>query len=232
MPKVKWICLTGLLFVLLPIRAALADEGLEKDLKTGINSFFQLDTSRTEIEFRSLRLAAASGEYDRIELTRLTRSEPRGLLSLKVTLYKDGRSIKSGQISIRVLHYDNVLVSTDRINRHAPIEQGMYEIERREVTSLSNKPVTTPEQLSGCWAKRHISKGKILTMAMIEQIPMIITGQNIEIVYRSAGFDVSAQGLAMQSGYTGDRIKVKNLQSRKIITATIHDGKTVLVASR
>jgi flagella basal body P-ring formation protein FlgA len=67
---------------------------------------------------------------------------------------------------------------------------------------------------------------------MIEEIPTIISGQDVEIVYRAPGFEVSAQGLALQSGYRGEIIKIKNLQSKKIITATVQDDGTVLVASR
>jgi flagella basal body P-ring formation protein FlgA len=232
MNKTKWICMAGLLMLLPLMGTAWADEVYEELLKYNINSYFQLDTSLTDIEFRSLRFTAEPDEYDRFEIESMTRSEPRGLLTLKVSLFKDNQLVKDGQVSIRILHYKDVLVAADRIKRYQSFDEAVYIIERRDITSLSNMPATSPDELTGCRSKRNISKDQILTTAMIEKIPVIISGQDVEIVYRSAGFEVSARGLAIQSGYNGDKIKVKNLQSKKIITATIRDSETVLVASR
>ena len=232
MNKVKWICLAGLLILLPLIGTAQTDNAFEASLKQGINTYYHLDTANTDIEFRSLRLSAEPDDYDRLEIESMTRAEPRGLLTIRVSLFKDNQPIKDGQVSVRIIHYKDVIVAADRIKHNQSFDDALYIIERRDVTSLTNMPATSLDELIGCRAKRNVSIGQILTLTMIEKIPAIISGQGVEIVYRSAGFEVSARGLAIQSGYNGEKIKVKNLQSKKIIMATIQDSETVLVASR
>jgi flagella basal body P-ring formation protein FlgA len=98
-----------------------------------------------------------------------------------------------------------------------------------EITSLTDRPLTSEDELSGLWTKKDIRKNQILSSSSLEKIPTVFSGQGVSILYKKAGLEISANGKAMESGYTGDIIKIKNKQSKKIITGTILDEETVRV---
>ena len=100
-----------------------------------------------------------------------------------------------------------------------------------EITSLTENPVTSEDELSGKWAKRNVGKGQILTSRMFETIPAITSGQEVSILYKSTGLEISTRGTALQSGNIGDLIKIRNNQSKKIIACTVMDDETVQVIS-
>jgi flagella basal body P-ring formation protein FlgA len=219
------------LLVLLWYPAAISGDNLNAELKKSIVSTFGLDTTVTEVEIRRNRIEIAPDEYDSVAVMPLTDSEPRGLLSLRVEIYKGGAMVESGQIRVKINVYNNVLVTTDRIRRHDIITSDKCKIERMEITSLTEKPITSEEGLSDRWAKRSIGKGQILTSGMLERIPTITSGQEVSILYRNSLLEISARGVALEQGYTDDVIRVRNLQSREVITGAIRDNETIEVTT-
>ena len=59
--------------------------------------------------------------------------------------------------------------------------------------------------------------------------PRIVVKRNQGVVMRIAGptFVITGQGTAQQDGHTGDYIKVRNVDSRKIVTARVMFDGTV-----
>ncbi|UCD17753.1 MAG: flagellar basal body P-ring formation protein FlgA [Candidatus Zixiibacteriota bacterium] len=224
------ICSAALLMSLMLMGTAFSKETFEQELRRCIAAYYNLDQNRTEIEIRRNRLSVSPEEYDSLAVEALTKGEPRGLLALEVTLFKDGERVRSGQIRINIAHFEYVLVAADRIKRHDPLSSDKIIIVRKETTSLTDKALTDPAKLAGKWARRIIGKNRILTSSMVEQIPAVVSGEKVAIVYSSGGLDIATHGTALESGYIGDKIKVKNDQSRKIITATVTNAETVEVS--
>jgi len=207
----------------------MADDDLNRDMINGIISYYDLDPVRVEIEFRKNRIKAEPGDYDSLEINPMSNSEPRGLIPLKVTLYKNGDEVKSGQIRIRISWFENALVTTDKIRRHDIIMPNKYQLKRVETTYLTEKIVNSPAQLAECWAKKNIGKDQILTSGLIEVIPAVVSGKEVSIMYRTQAMEITARGTALEAGYIGESIRVRNSQSRKIIACTIIDRETVQV---
>jgi flagella basal body P-ring formation protein FlgA len=228
-----------ILYLLLPIFALAGSSiaGLNDDIKNELISYYKIDTNRCKIEIRKNRFKINPDEYDSLAIFPLTgptsvlQSVPRGLVSLRVELYKNNLLVKKGQIRVKIEHFDNVLVSLDRIGRHDIITSDKYIIKRTEITSLTDKPVTSEDALSGKWAKRNIGKGQILSSRMFEIIPTISFGQEVSILYKKSYLKISVRGTALQTGSEGDLIKVRNNQSKKIIACTVINDETVRVAS-
>ncbi len=210
---------------------------LNEILKKEIISLYEIDTTRCDIEIQKNHIRINPDEFDSLSIYPLAGSisdaqlVPRGSISLRVRFYKNYNEIKKGQIRVKVRHYENVLISIDRIKRFDILTSEKYIIKRMEITSLSENPVTSEDELSGKWAKRNVGKGQILTSRMFETIPAITSGQEVSILYKSSGLEITARGTALQFGCVGELIKIKNNQSRKIIACTVMDDKTVRVTS-
>jgi len=235
-PRTGIVAITYLVLIIFAL-AGSSVAGLNDDIKNELVSYYGIDTNKCEIEIRKNRLKINPEKYDSLAVFPLTgstselQSVPRGLVSLRIELYKDNLFIKKGQIRVKIAHYDNVLVSLDRIGRHDIITPEKFTIKRMEITSLTDKPVTSDDALSGKWTKRNIGKGQILSSRMFEVIPAIFSGQEVSILYKKSCLNISTRGTALQAGNEGDLIKVKNNQSKKIIACTVIDDETVQVAS-
>ncbi|MCX6827313.1 MAG: flagellar basal body P-ring formation chaperone FlgA [candidate division Zixibacteria bacterium] len=230
MTKDKWICLALIGFwLLLPCSTVRGDENFEYDLKSRIVSSYNLDAGKTEIEFRRNPLVLDRNQYDSLELVRLSEAPLRGILPLQILAYKGGQLVAKGQIRIKIARYEYVLVTAERIRRHDMITPDKYNIQRMEITSLTDKPLTNDSELVSKWTKISLNRGQILTSGLVEEVPLIKAGQGVAIRYKTSGFEIMARGIAMESGYRGNSIRVKNNQSGKIIKGIILDGEAVKI---
>jgi len=227
--KGKWICLVFLGLMLIG-GSLTAHEGLKGDIAARIMQMYDLGDRDIEIKFRKLRLKTGPGDYDSLTLKALTRSEPRGLMSFRAGLFKNGQVVESGQITIKIEHYQDVLVTVDRIRRNEIITPDKFTLKRMETTSLTARPITSERELSGMWSKRSIRTDQILTTGLLDMIPTVLSGQGVSILYKKPGLQISARGTALQNGLKGEVIRVKNAGSKKIVTGTVMDSETVLAS--
>jgi len=227
----KNVFIAVVLILVLCCSNIVAGPRLDKAIADGIISYFNLDSSKVEIEMRSNRVRPETDTFDSLELEPLTLSEPRGIMPFAVKIYEQDSIAGKGQVRVKIAWFQNVLVASDRIKMHDAVSPAQYKISREEVTSLSDKPLTLPDELEGAWAKRNIRRGQMLTSALVETIPDIKHGDAVTIQYKSELIEITAMGVALETGYIGDIIKVKNAQSRKIIVCSIVDDNTVRVES-
>ncbi len=230
MHKYKWICLVtvGLTAIM---GTASADEAARQSLASGIRQFYGLDSSDVEVQIRSSRIEFEESDFDSLTLEPLTRTEPRGLVTLKITAFKAGQKVGADQVRAFIAWYENVLVSTVRIGRHDEISPEKFTLKRMEITSLTDRPLTSDDNLSGVWALRNISRDQILTSSMVETIPPILVGQGISIRFISGALEVMARGTALQEGHIGEQIRVRNSHTKKTITCMVLDAETVQVVN-
>jgi len=221
--------------ILIPVTSYSSE--LDQIIKENIIDLYKIDTTRCEVEIQKNRINIDVNQFDSLAINRLAGSitdaklVPRGSVSLRVEFYNNNKEIKSGQIRVKIHHFEDVLVSVERFKRHdLPIPE-KYMKKRMEITSLTDNPVTSDDELRGMWARRNVGIGQILTSRMFEPIPAITSGQEVSILYKSSFIELTALGTALQQGNIGDLIKIKNKQSKKIIACTVVDDKTVRVYS-
>ncbi len=228
----KWICLIIIGLILMTAANSFSETNFERLLSESIINFYDLNEYDIEIELRSNHFNTESLDFDSLTIKPMSQSKPRGLLSFKVALFNEGQIIKEGQTRVKVAYFEEVLIAADRIGRHKIINSENCISKRMETTSLTSNPLTSENSLAELWAKRSIKKGQILSSGSVEKIPTILTGQGVSILYKSSILEISAKGKAMESGYVGDKIRIKNDQSKRILTGTIVDGETVKIAGR
>ncbi|MCP4704974.1 MAG: flagellar basal body P-ring formation protein FlgA [candidate division Zixibacteria bacterium] len=228
----KWICLLIIGLIMMTAVNSFSDTFFEELLTENIINYYDLDDYDIEVEIRSSRFDQTNFIFDSLALKPMTESKPRGLMAFKIFLFNEGQEIEKGQIRVKIAYYEDVLIASDRIGRHQLINNENCISKRMEITSLTSKPLTSEASLADLRSKRNIRKGQILSSGSVEKIPTILTGQGISIFYKSSILEISAKGKAMESGYIGERIRVKNEQSKKILTGVIIDGETVEIAVR
>lgn len=237
MSKQRYTVSILLLLTFSMVSATEINSGLEQALTNNVIAYFDLDTTNTKVEIRKSRIRPDNITFDSLVISTMTERSswkhpiPRGLVSLKAELYQNGEPVADGQIRVCIRHYSDVLVSDSRIRRNHSLSKKNYKIKRMEITSLTETPLTSEDEVTGHWTRRSIRAGQILTIRMFEQIPTIHSGQGVAILYNSSGLKIITDGTALQSGHNGAVIKVRNNQSNKIIACTILDSETVRVAT-
>jgi len=190
---------------------------------------FQLDDETYEIDILSNRLKTRMVNPVDLSLRPLTQQEPLGLFSLLVEITRDGAVIERGQVRLRIKKFAEVLVATDKIEHHQTVSEQQFELKRTDVTSLREQPVISFAELTGYRAKRNLRMGSILTTGALEPVPDIDVGGEVTIVFSDDWGSVTVPGQLMETGRIGDRVRVKNLASGKIVLATVTSDKSVEV---
>jgi flagella basal body P-ring formation protein FlgA len=191
---------------------------------------FALDTAVHQIEVLSSQLTNSDVDLSELTLRPLSQKEPIGLFTVIATITRDGRQIESGQVSLRIRKFADVLVTTDNLRRHDAPAPNKFTLQRTDITSLQEQPVTAFEEIASLRMRRNLAKGQILTTSAVEPVPDIEVGREVAIQCSNGLFTVTTTGTAQQSGSAGDLIRVKNRASGKTIQARILDISTVAIA--
>jgi flagella basal body P-ring formation protein FlgA len=231
MNRDKWICLLGLFLLTILSTSLTADDRLDTAIIEKVRQHYQLNDSDVEIIVRKNRLTSTVDNCDILTVDPLTQGEPRGVISVRVSLQQDGELIEQGQVRLRISHFDSVLVADHLIRRHDHLSPTSVSKKRKEVTYQTDRPLQDISGIEGLWAKRNINPDQIITDKIVEEIPVIKQHHTVKIVCTNPLFEVSVLGTAMEAGSRGEIIRVKNSQSNKIIAATVVDESTVAVSA-
>lgn len=190
---------------------------------------YELDPDEYEIEITASRFKTRHVDPLDLSFKPLSRKEPLGPFTILLEIVHEGELIEKGQVRLRIKRFAEVLVASDRIQRHKVLAEKQFELKRVDVTSLREQPVTSMTEIAGKRSKRNLRLGNILTNAAIEPVPDIDVGGEVTIVFSDTWGSVTAPGRSMQSGWVGGTMRVKNLASGKVINAQVISRKKVEV---
>lgn len=190
---------------------------------------YGLDTTVYEIEHLTDRLFDLDDNTALTVIRPLSIKEPIGLFSVLAQLdYPDGNG-ETMQVRLRIRKFAEVVVAKDKFDRNDPLDPSALSVERMDITTLREQPLRSVEDLAGLRTTRIIRRGTVLTAGMIEAVPDVEAGNEVDIVYQTGLCTITARGKALEPGYKGDLVRVKNAASGKIINAEIIDHGSVSV---
>ena len=86
--------------------------------------------------------------------------------------------------------------------------------------------------LIGRKLKNNVSVGFALRSRHLEPNWVIKSGDKIDIVQNGNTFNVSVTGIALQNGQEGEKIKVRNISSEKVLVARVINEKKVSINAK
>ena len=102
---------------------------------------------------------------------------------------------------------------------------------RLETGRLPDGFLVDPVKALGMQLQRPLRGGEILMESMLLQPIIMRRGAAVTLQVRQGEMLVSVAGEALQDGSVGQRIRVKNLLSKRIVTAKVIDEATVEVTA-
>jgi len=90
---------------------------------------------------------------------------------------------------------------------------------------------TRSEELEGKVAKRTLLPGRYIPAAAIREAWLVEQGASVQVYFTAGALTISATGVTLQPGAAGDLVKVRNIDSGKIISGTVMADGTVRVGA-
>ncbi len=160
------------------------------------------------------------------ELGTLDSQNLKRQVYLPVDIKVDGFRYRTIRIGVEIHRFANVLIAAKPLDRFHVLTPLDVKFEEREITGINPAPL---EEVIGKRLKIPVREGKILTYDLIETPPLIKRGDIVTIKMEGEFLVVGTKGVAKEDGRLGDKIRVENRGSKKIIIGIVEDNETVVV---
>jgi flagella basal body P-ring formation protein FlgA len=198
------------------------------DIRTDVMVKAQSICAECTIEFQDLRVPELKISQE-ILRTRLDTQSLKGpgsfLLPLTVET-SNGRSVhwvtgqlrfsKIGPVARRMISVGESIAARD------------YELKKIDIT-FAKDGVAQEQDLAGKVASRNIALGQGIFAGDLKKEIAALRGQPVKILIGNESFEVSTSGIAQEGGSVGDMIKVKSLDTQKILSGLLVEKGTVRV---
>lgn len=122
-----------------------------------------------------------------------------------------------------------VLVASRPLIRGDGIVAADVHAEQRDVTRLPYGYIGSMAQVAERSLSRPLARGSVLTPGALDGRQTIRAGDHVQLVAKTDGITVRADGIALGSGDSGARLRVRNGSSGRVVDAIVR-GPGVVVA--
>jgi len=152
-----------------------------------------------------------------------------GYRNYEVEFSIDGEAVRIVTVRTYLKLYKEVFIARDTIRRNQIIEESDLLKVRKNVDRMPREYVTDKNQLIGKISKRTINPREAISGNTVSAPPLVKSGDRLQIVFETQFLRLSAPGISMAKGRKGERIPVKNLDSKIVVFATVKTRNVVLV---
>ncbi len=132
-------------------------------------------------------------------------------------------------VPVSVKNFKMVATLKHAVIRNTVISDDDIALQKMDINRLSSGYFDDLEQLKGKMLTQNLSKGVVLTKHHVK-LPMAINrGQSVTLIAKNSVIEVRMKGVAMSKGAIGERIKVKNMKSKRIVEGVIIDKDLINV---
>ena len=122
-----------------------------------------------------------------------------------------------------------VVINQQALRNKALIRASQLRLKKSNIALLHRGYFTDLQQVAGSISKRSLKPGTTLTPAMIELPVLIARGQPVTLRVSTPAVTVEMAGEALRKGRAGERIRVRNMNSGKILFGTVISSELVLI---
>ena len=119
-------------------------------------------------------------------------------------------------VSVPVYRFVNDL-DRDDIVTEDDIEEVMVDVRELPLGDL----VTDIDEIVGLAARMNLQAGRIVTDGLLEPPTLVFRGESVLVIIPLGEITITLNGTALDSGALGEEIRVRNPDSRAIITAIV-----------
>lgn len=132
-------------------------------------------------------------------------------------------------LPVKITVFQDVLVLKQPVIRSQTIDNDDIIVKKMNVSQLTKGYYTHINQLNQLETKRNLKALTVLSPSHLKAKRLIQSGQQVTLQLNYSGIGVKASGTALQSASKGQRIKVRNNSSLKIIEGIVTSNSIVQV---
>jgi flagella basal body P-ring formation protein FlgA len=122
-----------------------------------------------------------------------------------------------------------VPVASRPLKRGDVVSAGDIELSRVSKARVTRDAIENLGDLVGYQLTRNVGQGEMLSAAMVMIPPVIKAGSRVTLLFKQGRLEVTASGVALESGIRGAEIKVRNDSSKKIVSGKVVEDGLVAV---
>ncbi len=136
------------------------------------------------------------------------------------------------RVSGQVIPMALTAVAATRLPPGHVVGQGDLRLARVRASQLHGAPGVIPQAAQGMMVRHDVPAGQVLTLGDLTRPALVARGASVRMSLNSDGLSLSAQGIAAEAGAIGDRIRVENPLSHRVVFAEVTGLNEVRVAPR
>ena len=141
----------------------------------------------------------------------------------------DGKEVRNMRVSGKVELYREVIHSVRAMKRDEVVTEADIQVIRTNIAARPDRYLVQPDQVVGKRLVCSVGPNEPFSPRDLDQPSLIQRGDPVTIIYRQDGVRLSTRGEAKGKGGQGDRIRIRNLESKKNILCQVIDSQTVEV---
>ncbi len=183
---------------------------------------------RHDIQVKQLDPRMRMNACDKDLTAALESPRPVGRVTVRVRC--EGSSPWTVFVPAQVQLFRNVVTVMRPLKRDAIVTEDDVAMRERDVSSVGLGFLSSLDQAVGQKVVRPMVIDQVVTPGALEQPRMIHKGDQVVIIARSGSLAVRMPGEAMSDGSFNEQIRVKNLNSSRVIKANVTGPGQVEVA--
>jgi flagella basal body P-ring formation protein FlgA len=124
-------------------------------------------------------------------------------------------------VPVQMQVYRQVLVTARPLARGDSLGPGDVRREERDVSQLGYGYIESLDQVAGRSLARPLNAGSVLTPGQLSSRQVIRNGDEVQLVAQLDGIEVRTAATALSGGDTGERLRVRNAHSGRIIDGVV-----------
>lgn len=150
-----------------------------------------------------------------------------GELAAVIEVKSEGAKQKTISARVIVDQWMEVPVANRPLAKGSLIGSDDLMMARLNVTQIPRDAAYEPKSIIGLETKSSLGYGEVFRKRKLEIPPVVATGSRLTLRYKSAALEATASGVAMEDGIVGQRIRVRNEGSGKVIVGEVIEAGLV-----
>ncbi len=143
-----------------------------------------------------------------------------GSSSFSIILKINGKTVENKTVRGKLEAWADIVVANTTVKKGSLISQHDISTRHQDISKLHD-PFFSKQDIIGLLTKQTLHPGRVIEKRHLQLPPHINKGDRVKIIANKGSLNISAMGIASASGRKGDMIRVRNIQSNKLIYCMI-----------
>ncbi|MEE2756057.1 MAG: flagellar basal body P-ring formation chaperone FlgA [Myxococcota bacterium] len=157
-------------------------------------------------------------EGSRVKVSFQPNEDFDGHALVGLAVYDDGKKVVSRRINVKIDLFTSVVGVSADLRRGQTLSGNVLISLRKPASQVPNDAVTRPELVIGADVRRRIQRGDVLRHSWIKIPPVISRGDRVRVIAKRGAIQLSTFGKALNDATQSAFVRVRNLESKKVIT--------------